>query len=137
MTANTVLSVNVPEDHALQRLGEDSGQSLQDRLQKSLRIRKNAQKTLINQDGQIKPITQIMSNYSEVKTGAEVSCKSANYQRELNNKVVQAISKGRKEGSNSRGGQAKSAKPKFIGDLPKTKSFAENLMNMLAKQKVG
>ena len=51
MTANTVLSVNVPEDHALQRLGEDSGQSLQDRLQKSLRIRKNAQKTLMNQDG--------------------------------------------------------------------------------------
>ena len=78
-----------------------------------------------------------MSNYSEVKTGAEISCKSANYQRELKNKVVQAISKGRKEGSNSRGGQAKSAKPKFIGDLPKTKSFAENLMNMLAKKKVG
>jgi hypothetical protein len=45
-----------------------------------------------------------MSNYSEVKTGAEVSSKSANYQKELNNKVAQAIGKGRKEGSNSRGG---------------------------------
>jgi hypothetical protein len=77
---------------------------MQDRLQKSLRIRKHAQKSLINQEGQIKPINQIMSNYSEVKTGAEVSSKSANYQKELNNKVAQAISKGRKEGSNSRGG---------------------------------
>ena len=45
-----------------------------------------------------------MSNYSEVKAGAEVSSKSASYQKDLNNKVVQAISKGRKEGSNSRGG---------------------------------
>jgi len=79
-----------------------------------------------------------MQNYSEVKAGSEVvASSSANYQRELNNKVVQAINKAKKDGANSRGGQAKSAKPKFIGELSKTKSFAENLMNMLAKQKVG
>jgi hypothetical protein len=75
----------------------------------------------------------IMSNYSEVK-GGNTGCKSASYQRDLSKKVVQAINKQKGAStSHSRGGQVKSAKPKFIGDLPKTKSFAENLMNMLAK----
>jgi hypothetical protein len=43
---------------------------------------------MIQADGTLKPPSQIMSNYSEVRHG-----KSAgnSYQRELNNKVVQAI----------------------------------------------
>jgi hypothetical protein len=73
--------VTVPDDLALQRMGDDSNQSLQDRLQKSLRIRKHAQKNIVNPDGQMKPVNQIMSNYAEVKAGAEVIIvpKSANY----------------------------------------------------------
>ena len=41
-----------------------------------------------------------MSNYSEVRAGTESGSKSANYQRDLNNKVVDAINKAKQDGKN-------------------------------------
>ncbi|TNV74755.1 hypothetical protein FGO68_gene14506 [Halteria grandinella] len=116
-------------DEQFQR-GDDS--ALLERLQKSLRVRKHLNAKTI-ESGQ-KSQVALNNNYQD-------SHGKHSYQRELNNKVISAINKAKTSVVNQQNQRITSqvAQPKKnkIQEMPKPKSFAENLMSMLAKQNIG
>ena len=97
-----------------------------DKLKTTLKVRKTQNRKTL--EAPQKNVTGMMTNYSECNGS------KGNYQRELNNKVITALNKS-KTGTQRMQSQTKNGKGlSKLQEIPKPKTFAENLMSMLAKQ---
>ena len=100
-----------------------------DKLKTTLKVRKTQNRKTL--EAPQKNVTGMMTNYSECNGS------KGNYQRELNNKVITALNKS-KTGTQRMQSQTKNGKGlSKLQEIPKPKTFAENLMSMLAKQTIG